>query len=167
MFTFETYLCTRYGWNIFMMMYSNGNIFRVTCLLCGEFTSQRWIPAQRPAKRSFDVFFDLRLNTPLGKQSLGWWVETPPRSFWRHSNIIAMSMCQRGASLSAVVKVQQIDTPRQWCGLLVLAMIMILSLSVVYVYVNRSWSFLNMHVSKHPEADVGMRLLLSWVPKQK
>ena len=33
------------------------------------------LPTQRPATRSFDVFFDLRLNKPLGKQSQGWWFE--------------------------------------------------------------------------------------------
>ena len=41
------------------MMSSNGNIFRVTGHLCGEFTGPRWIPAQRPVTRSFDVLFDL------------------------------------------------------------------------------------------------------------
>ena len=30
-------------------------------------------PAQRPVTRSFDVFFDLRLNKWLSKQSSGWW----------------------------------------------------------------------------------------------
>ena len=34
-------------------------------------------PAQRPVTRSFDVFFDLRLNKRLSKQSWGWWFETP------------------------------------------------------------------------------------------
>ena len=29
-------------------------------------------PAQRPVTRSFDVFFDLRLNKRLSKQSWGW-----------------------------------------------------------------------------------------------
>ena len=33
-------------------------------------------PAQRPVTRSFDVFFDLRLNQWLSKQSWGWWFET-------------------------------------------------------------------------------------------
>ena len=46
-----------------MMTSSNGNIFRV-------------FPAQRPVTRSFDVFFDLRLNKRLSKQSWGWWCET-------------------------------------------------------------------------------------------
>ena len=64
------------------IMTSNGNIFRVTGPLCGEFTGHRWIPAQRPVTQSFDVFFRLC----LGKQSWGWWFETPSRSLWRHCN---------------------------------------------------------------------------------
>ena len=36
--------------------------FRVTGNLCGEFTGPRWIPRTKPVTRSFDVFFDLRLN---------------------------------------------------------------------------------------------------------
>ena len=44
-------------------------------------------PSQRPVGRSLDVFFDLRLNKRLGKQSWGWWFETPSRS-WRHCNAI-------------------------------------------------------------------------------
>ena len=43
-------------------------------------------PAQRPVTRSFDVFFNLRLNKRLGKHSWGWWFETPLRSLWRHCN---------------------------------------------------------------------------------
>ena len=43
-------------------------------------------PTQRPATRSFDVFFDLRLNKRLSKQSWGWRFETLSRPLWRHSN---------------------------------------------------------------------------------
>ena len=75
-------------WHYFMMMSSNGNIFRVTGHLCREFTGRRWIfPAQRPVTQSDQVFFDLRLNKPLNKQSCGWWFETPSRSSWRHCNV--------------------------------------------------------------------------------
>ena len=42
---------------------------------------------QRPATRSFDVFFDLRLNKRLRKQSWGWWFETLSRPLWRHRNV--------------------------------------------------------------------------------
>ena len=44
--------------------------------------------AQRPVTRSFDVFFDLRLNKQLSKRSCGWWFETPSRSLWRRCNEI-------------------------------------------------------------------------------
>ena len=43
-------------------------------------------PAQRPVTRTFDVFFDLRLNKRLSKQSWGWWFETLSRPLWRHRN---------------------------------------------------------------------------------
>ena len=44
-------------------------------------------PAQRPVTRSFDIFFDLRLNKRLSKQSWGWWFETPSWSLWRQCNV--------------------------------------------------------------------------------
>ena len=68
------------------MTSSNGSIFRVTGHLCGEFTGPGEFPAQRPVTRSFDVFFDLRLNKRLRKQSWGWWFETPLWSLWPHCN---------------------------------------------------------------------------------
>ena len=43
-------------------------------------------PAQRPVTRSFDVFFDLRLNKRLSKQWWGWWFEMPSSPLWRHCN---------------------------------------------------------------------------------
>ena len=59
---------------------------RVTGLLCGEFTGDRWIPRTRPVTRSFDVFIDVRLYKRLSKQSWGWWFETPSHPIWRHCN---------------------------------------------------------------------------------
>ena len=39
-------------------------------------------PAQKPVRRSFDVFFfHLRLNKRLSKQWRGWWFDGP---LWRH-----------------------------------------------------------------------------------
>ena len=43
-------------------------------------------PAQRPVTRGFDIFFDLRLNKRLSKQSWGWWFETQPGPLCHHSN---------------------------------------------------------------------------------
>ena len=53
-------------------------------------------PAQKPVTRSFDAFFDLRLNKRLSKQSWGWWFESPSRPLWRHCN---------GAQISCVTLV--------------------------------------------------------------
>ena len=36
--------------------------------------------------RSFDAFFDLRLNKWLSKQSWGWWFEMLPHPLWCHCN---------------------------------------------------------------------------------
>ena len=64
---------------------SNGNIFRVTGTLCGEFTGHRWIPHTKASDAEL-WFFYLRLNERLSKPSWGWWFETPSRPFWRHCN---------------------------------------------------------------------------------
>ena len=74
----------------YMMTSSNGNIFRVTGHLCGEFTGPGEFPTQRPVTRSFDVYFDLRPNKRLSKQSLGWWFETLSPPLWRHRNELSL-----------------------------------------------------------------------------
>ena len=71
------------------MTSSNGNIFRVTGPLCGEFTGPGEFPAQRPVTWSFDVFFDLRPDKRLSKQPWGWWFETPSWSLWSQCNVFA------------------------------------------------------------------------------
>ena len=52
-----------------------------TCVGSSPVTEE--FPSQRPVTRSFNVFFDLRLNKQLSKQSWGWWFETPSRPLWR------------------------------------------------------------------------------------
>ena len=94
----------------YMMTSSNGNIFRVTGPLCGEFTGPGEFPTQRPVTRSFDVFFDLRLNERLSKQPWGWWFETPSLSLWRQCNV-PMGKCwyaARGKQQTAECKKMKI-----------------------------------------------------------
>ena len=64
------------------MTSSNGNIFRVTGHLCGEFTGHKgqW-------RGALVFFLDLRPNNRLSKQSWGWWLETLSRPLWRHCNV--------------------------------------------------------------------------------
>ena len=45
----------------------------------------RWIPHTKAS--DFDVFFGLRPNKRLSKQSWGSWFETPPRPLWCHCNM--------------------------------------------------------------------------------
>ena len=61
--------------------------FSVLLAICaGNSLVTSEFPAQRPVTRSFDVFFDLRLNKWLSKQLWGWWFEMPSRLLWRHCN---------------------------------------------------------------------------------
>ena len=71
------------GINRCTMTSSNRNICRFTAICVGNSPVTGEFPTQR---RSFDVFFDLRLNRQLSKQSPGWWFETPSRLLWRHSH---------------------------------------------------------------------------------
>ena len=82
-----------------MMTSSIENISCVTGPLWKEFTVDRWIPSQRPVRLCFDVFFDLRLNPRLNKQSRRWWFETSSRSSWRHCNVEHLVPCRKNPSL--------------------------------------------------------------------
>ena len=63
-------------------------------------------PHKRPVTRSFDVYFDLRPNKRLSKQSRGWWFDTPSRPLWRHRN--EMERTPRWPLLLALA-------PWRWC----------------------------------------------------
>ena len=63
--------------------------------------------AQRPVTRSFDVFFDLRVNKRLSEQSWGWWFETPARSLWRHCNsVLTYQLWSSTGIVNALVPIQ-------------------------------------------------------------
>ena len=69
-----------------MMTSSNGNIFRVTGHLCGEFTGPRWIPCTKASDAEFWCFLWSVSELRLSKQPWGWWFETLSWSLWRHCN---------------------------------------------------------------------------------
>ena len=71
---------------ISMMTSSNGNISASLALCPGNSPATGEFPSQRPVTRSFYVFFHLRLNKRLSKQSWGWWFEMPSHPLWRHCN---------------------------------------------------------------------------------
>ena len=65
-------------------------------------------PSQRTMTRSFDVFFDLRLNKWLSKQSRCRCFEPQQRSLWRHCNVVPW-MEGLAISCSAQVPVKIVD----------------------------------------------------------
>ena len=65
------------------MTSSNGNFSALLAICAGNSPVPGEFPAQRPVTRSFDVFFDLRLNKRLSKQSWDWW-----GPLWRHYNVL-------------------------------------------------------------------------------
>ena len=92
---------------IVMMTPSKGNIFGVTGLcvpgnspVTGEF------PAQRPVTRSFDVFFDLRLNKRMMRLVI-WCAIVPIMTslLWQ-----SLSLNQRKASILVICSEKPLDT---------------------------------------------------------
>ena len=74
-----------------MMTSSNGNIFRVTGLLCGEFTGHRWIPRTKASDAELWCFLWSALDKRLNKKRHRWF-ETQSRSLWRHCNVYLKSV---------------------------------------------------------------------------
>ena len=71
--------------------YQMGTFSALLVICAGNSPVTGEFPAQRPLTQSFDVYFDLRLNKQLSKQSWGWWFVTPSRSLWRHCNVIRVA----------------------------------------------------------------------------
>ena len=65
-------------------------------------------PSQWQVTRSFDVFFDLRLNKWLSKQSWDWWLETLSSPLWRHSNEYMFTLTSTEGPQNACVKPDQV-----------------------------------------------------------
>ena len=69
--------------------------FSALLALCaGNSPATGEFPAQRPGTRSFDVFFDLRPNERLSKQSWGWWFETPSRPLLPHRIVSSVGITE-------------------------------------------------------------------------
>ena len=100
-----------YGHGVCMVTSSNGNIFRVTGPLCGEFTGPGEFPAQRPVTRSFDVFFDLCLNKD--------WVNNRKagdlRRHGAHCDVIVMVYCLQNIRMDVIYNCGQAPVQGKIC----------------------------------------------------
>ena len=84
-------LCHYGCWDIWLSFWSwwrhQMETFSALLAICaGNSPVPGEFPTQTPVTRSFDVYFDLRLNKRLSKQPWGWWFETPSWSLWRQCN---------------------------------------------------------------------------------
>ena len=87
LFCFLYICCDNSSWWLHDMMTSpNGNIFRVTGHLYGEFTGPRWLPPTKASDAELWCSFDLRPDKLLNKQWWGWWFETTSGPLWRQCN---------------------------------------------------------------------------------
>ena len=87
--------------------------FSTLLALCaGNSSVHGEFPAQRPVAQSFDVFFDLRLNKRLSKQSWGWWFETLSCPLWCRCNdhSHATTLCS-----DRIFRSHQINPHIMWC----------------------------------------------------
>ena len=76
-------------------------------LCAGNSQATGEFPSQRPVTRSFDVFFDLRLNKRLRKQSWGWCL----RRHYAHYDVIVLCLTRR--IYSPNLKSCHVKTPKQ------------------------------------------------------
>ena len=67
------------SWDSAWWRHQIGTVSALLALCAGNSPVTCGFPAKRPVKRSFDVFFDLRLNKRLSKQSWGWRFEMTSR----------------------------------------------------------------------------------------
>ena len=85
--------------SIFMMTSSNGNIFRITGHLCGEFTGHRWILHTKASDTELWSFLWSASEYRSSKQSWGWWFETLSCPLRRHRNLDTSHTLYNGLSL--------------------------------------------------------------------
>ena len=83
--------------------------FSVLLALCaGNSLVPSEFPSQRSVTWSFDVFFDLRLNKWLSKQSKCRWFEMPSHSLLCHCNASLMNECWHIVKLIIAIKLYEI-----------------------------------------------------------
>ena len=71
-------------------------------------------PAQRPVTRSFNVFFDRRLNKQLSKRCRRWRFETPSCSLWLYCNVLCFSLKKFNLNMPSA---KSIILPRFQCDI--------------------------------------------------
>ena len=103
MFIIINLQCRQYSDNLKAWWRHQMETFSALLAFCaGNSPGTGEFPAQRPVTWSFEVFFDLRPNKRVSKQSWGWWSETPSSSLWRYHNETCLNHVDDHVSPSTV-----------------------------------------------------------------
>ena len=94
-----------------MVTSSNGNIFRVTGLLCGEFTGHRWIPHTKASDAELWYFFYLRVNSWANNENAG-----DSRRYRAHYDVIVMKWGIGGGRRGVVVNKDMHEDDQYLCS---------------------------------------------------
>ena len=94
--------------------------FAVLAICAGNSPVPGEFPAQWPATRSFDVFFDQHPSNRLSKQWRGWWFETLSYPLWRHRNAITTFHVSHETYVQYIPRIRHIVVPPPcfamvWC----------------------------------------------------
>ena len=84
--------CVYVNYQWYLMMASNGNIFRVTGFLWREFTGHRWFPLTQASDAELWCFPWSAPEQTVEQTIEIWWFETPSRPLWRHRNALFVMM---------------------------------------------------------------------------
>ena len=124
----------------FMMMSSNGNMFRVTGPLCREFTGHRWIPHTKASDAKIWCFLWSAHKKRLSVQSKCLWFETPWRPLWRHCNVGCW--CP-GSTISCLTMecVKQAGPYHSWTIISTVFAISFLEVHLIFTHFNVSSKF--------------------------
>ena len=76
-------------WSLWCHRMETFSTLRAICAGNSPVTSE--FPPQRPVARNFNVFFDLRPNERLSKQSWVWWFEMPSCPWGPHCNVLSFT----------------------------------------------------------------------------
>ena len=115
---FNTKLICMENWEMLLPITCHDDVmkwkhFRVTGPLWGEFAvTTGEFPTQMPVTRSFDIFFDLRLNKRLSKPSRRRWFETPSCSLWRHCSVYPLFQIRVGREVNVYPYVMILTTKK-------------------------------------------------------
>ena len=81
------YMCVCMDVHSFMMSHQMETFSTLLAICVGNSPVPGEFLTQRSVTQSFDVFFHLRLDKWLRKQSWGWWFETLLHPLWHHCNV--------------------------------------------------------------------------------